>query len=285
MLMRMLGLCAAALISMSVADRAVAISLVLSTTATETLNGTTFNNQTAMNFDTNPPPDGTASVYFDGSVIGAGANIDALTVLANGDFVFSTQFDSSISWDSGNQTLNFLDGDLIQVSALDGSASILLSESVITGSGVDIDGVHIRDNGNIIISTVLSATIGTLAFTDGDLVEFDPNDLSTASILFDDTLYTSVGSNNTNSVSILPNGDLIMTAAATVTLDGNTFDAGDVFSWNGVTSALVLDGAGPFQLTSPGQVDALYVTPEPSTGLLLALGFVGMACRRHRERG
>ena len=41
-------------------------------------------------------------------------------------------------------------------------------------SSEQIDALHVRNNGNILLSTDTSATLGGLTFLDGDIVEYNP---------------------------------------------------------------------------------------------------------------
>jgi hypothetical protein len=264
-------------LALGVASSAAATTLTISTLATETLAGVNFTNQHVMVYDTVAALAPTQ--FFDGAGIAVNTNIDALHVLPNGDLVFSTASDSSIG------ALNFLDGDLVQVNPLNlASAAVIFSESFITGTNVDIDALWIDANGDYVISTTLGASIGPTAFDDGDLLRFTPGNPNSASIIFDDALFTSAALNNTNGVHILPSGSIIMTVASAFTLGGSSFQAGDVIRYNpGANFAqLVFDDNDPNWAIGTGQVDAVYV-PEPSSAVLLALGALGMVGIRRRR--
>lgn len=264
-------------LALAVASTATATTLTISTLATETLAGVNFSNQHVMVYDTVAA--GAPSQFFDGTNIAVNTNIDALHVLPNGDLVFSTVSDSSIG------ALNFMDGDLVQVNPADpNSAAVIFNESFITGTAVNIDALWIAGNGDYVISTTLGASIGPTAFDDGDLVRFTPGDANSASIIFDDALFTSAALNNTNGVHILPSGSIIMTVASAFTLGGSSYQAGDVIRYNpGANfSQLVFDDADPNWAIGTGQVDAVYV-PEPSSALLLALGALGLVGIRRRR--
>ena len=61
--------------------------------------------------------------------------------------------------------------------------AFLIANGVFDTSAVDIDAVCVLENGHIVLSTENDETLKGVAFTDGDLVEYDPIN-ETASIIF-----------------------------------------------------------------------------------------------------
>jgi len=82
----------------------------------------------------------------------------------------------------GSGSLTFQKGDIVQVtvnaSGLATGATILYS----FGNVLNIDALYIRPNGNIILSTKFTETVGGVTFRAGDLIEFNPS--SNTAILF-----------------------------------------------------------------------------------------------------
>ncbi|MCH8922193.1 MAG: CotH kinase family protein, partial [Planctomycetes bacterium] len=70
--------------------------------------------------------------------------------------------------------LSFGNGDLIEFDLISRTASLLLSEAIFTGGNENIDAVHVRGDGSLIISTAGPATIDGTLFDDGDLIEIIP---------------------------------------------------------------------------------------------------------------
>lgn len=82
----------------------------------------------------------------------------------------------------GSGSLTFQKGDIVLVtvnaSGLATGATILYS----FGNVLNIDALYIRPNGNIILSTKFTETVGGVTFRAGDLIEFNPS--SNTAILF-----------------------------------------------------------------------------------------------------
>jgi hypothetical protein len=276
-----LGAGLALALALGAASAVTAAEITFSTAATETLGGVNFTNQDIMFYDTIAM--GAPTQVFDGTQLAVNTNVDALHLLPNGDVVFSTMADSSIG------ALNFLDGDLVQVDPTDPTtATVIFSESFITGDPtfVDIDALWIAGNGDYVISTRLAASIGALSFQDGDLVRFTPGDSTSASIVFDDALFTSAALNNTSGAHFMANGDIVMTVEGPATLGGISFESGDVIQYDpGANVAKVIfDDTDAAWAVPPGQVDAVFV-PEPSSLLLLAMGAAGLLRMRRGQNG
>jgi hypothetical protein len=145
--------------------------IVLSTTSKAKLGGLTFRNGTLINY--NPVTD-TAKVLLAESVFRHNENIDAVHILDDGDILLSTSGKSRIG---GRR---FRDGDVIRYDPTTGKANKFFSESLFYKNGkrrgrrnVDIDGLHVLPNGNLLLSTRGRATLGGLRFRSGDVVEYN----------------------------------------------------------------------------------------------------------------
>ncbi len=120
-------------------------------------------------------------------------------------------------------TLAELDMDL-------GQAGIFLQPGAL-GRDIDIDAVHILDNGNIILSGLTPGRLaGDQVYHPGDLVEYDP--LRDLSGLYLD--HRILGKNvNIDALSINEKtGDLYLSFKAPGTMTGFTYDNGDIIRYN-----------------------------------------------------
>lgn len=80
--------------------------------------------------------------------------------------------------------LTFQDEDLVEYNLLTDTATLFFDGTTLLGSSADIDAVFIRSNGNIVLSTSSTATLGGLTFGDEDLAEYNPA-TDTATLFFD----------------------------------------------------------------------------------------------------
>ena len=143
-----------------------------------------------------------------------------------------------------------------------------------------IAAVYVRDNGNIVISTVGSAQLGGLSFDDGDLIEYNPT-AGTASLLFDENLF--FGNENIDAVHILDNGHILLSTTNNSTLGGLSFGKGDVAEYDPVAGNASLYFSGDtFSSVNPN-INALSNTIVSESGViaLLSLGGLGLLYR-HR---
>jgi hypothetical protein len=165
-------------------------TIILSTSSGATLGGLTFRDGDLVQYDLNTD---TATLFFDEDLFTGDEDIDAATVLSNGNIVLSTVLSSQLGG------VNILDGDLVEYNPTLNTAVLFFSEALFGGAGGDIDAVHVLSNGNIVLSTTLNATLGGLNFVDGDLVEYNPS-LNVATLFFDESLFGS--DENINAVFI-----------------------------------------------------------------------------------
>jgi hypothetical protein len=138
--------------------------------------------------------------------------------------------------------LSFTDGALAEYNPTTDTATLFFDENLFSGNE-NIVAVHVLDNGNIILSTDDSATLGGLSFNAGDLVEYNPT-TDTAILFFDETLFAG-GSENIDAVHILDNGNIILSSSDDATLGGLTFGGGDLVEYNPITdtATLFFDGS------------------------------------------
>jgi len=139
-------------------------TFLFSTRDSATLGGLSFRDGDVALWD---PVSGTASLYFDEDLFAAGENLDAVSVLGNGNLLLSTNGNASLAG------LAFRDGDLVEYDPIGGIASLFFNEDLFTNDE-NIDAAHVLADGTLLISTLGNATLGGLSFRDGDVVRYDP---------------------------------------------------------------------------------------------------------------
>ncbi len=150
-------------------------SIVLSTKSSAQIGSLSFNDEDIVRIDLTSPTTGTASLYFDGSeYFDKNEDIDAVTVLSNGNILLSTKNRATIG------DLTFYKDDLVVFDPTSGTASLFFDGSeFFGGDGWDhdgknnIDAVSVIDSDTIVISTAKRARIGDFIFNDEDLIRID----------------------------------------------------------------------------------------------------------------
>ncbi len=168
-------------------------NIILSTNSEATLGGLSFVIGDLIEY--NPTTD-IATLFFDENLFSASENIDAVSLLDNGNIILST---TGIATLGG---LSFADGDLVEYNPTMDIATLFFDESLFSADE-DIDAVHILDNGNIILSTMTIATLGGLTFADGDLVEYNPT-TDVATLYFAESLFSNDADIDAVYVTTLP---------------------------------------------------------------------------------
>jgi hypothetical protein len=122
-------------------------------------------------------------------------DIDALSILGNGNLVLSTDNDAQL----GN--LSFSEGDLVEYDISSKTASLFFDGSLF-GEEMNIDAVNVNADGTIVLSTATEAVLAGLAFDEDDLVSYDPA-TGMATHLFDGGGHFSL-QENIDAVSMSP---------------------------------------------------------------------------------
>lgn len=137
-------------------------------------------------------------------------------------------------------SVTYEEGDLIEYDTDTGDASLFFSASN-WFSSPDIDAVHVLSNGNIILSMENNETYDGTTYSDGSLVEFNPNN-GDASLYFDGDLFS--GSEDIDAMSLTPTGNLILSTSTGATLGGLGFSPGDLVEYDPDTdiATLLFDG-------------------------------------------
>ncbi len=154
-------------------------NVILTTGNGATLGGLTFRDGDLVEY--NPTTD-TATLYFNEDLFSRNADINAVYLKSNGNIILST---------TGGVTLGgltFRDGDLAEYNPNNNTATLFFSEDNFSRN-MDIDGVHVLDSGNLLISTTVTATLGGLTFSDGSIAEYNPTSDS-ATLYFNENLFS-----------------------------------------------------------------------------------------------
>jgi hypothetical protein len=241
------------------------------------------------NVDTNLPSFGpftdedAVRTNFDGS--GAGiefsidsGDLDAMHRLPNGNWLVSSLFNGSFGGTA------FDDGDLVEIDVANGVVvGTPLAESDFDQSGADITGVSILPNGNWLLSTLGDNSLGGTAFTDGDIVEYNPLS-GAASIFLSEADLFDDGDGDVYGIHAFDDGRLLLTTNVDEVISGTTFRDGDAFFYDPATNTATLAFSEDLFSTSGANsfdIDALYVIPTPGAATLLA--FAGLAGVRRRR--
>ncbi|MEM9754235.1 MAG: PEP-CTERM sorting domain-containing protein, partial [Planctomycetota bacterium] len=131
----------------------------------------------------------------------ASPDVDAVSVTATGELVFSTRGDVTLV--AGGA---FQDGDILAFDPLDGSVSLVVPELDIFDDGDgDIDALHILDDGRFAISAEVDELVDGTLFLDGDVFIYDPVD-SSAALFLSETVFTGASDPDIDAVfvSVIP---------------------------------------------------------------------------------
>lgn len=140
-------------------------NVLLSTTGNASIGTTSFRDEDVVQYTFST---GVATIIFDGSTIFSGnEDIDAVYQIDADTILISTMEPAAIG---GN---NYQDNVMIQYTLSTGANSEFFDLQNYTAGGSDIDGFHILPNGNYLVSTDNTETIGALTFEDEDVIELD----------------------------------------------------------------------------------------------------------------
>ncbi len=199
--------------------------VLISVSGNATLGGLSFEDGDVVRYNTATD---TATLFFDADLFSSNEDIDALHVLSNGNLVLSTKNNATLGG------LSFEDGDLVEYDFGSGTASLFFDEDLFSNNE-DVDAAAVLANGDLVLSTQNSATLGGLSFEDGDLVRYDG---STGSLFFDEDLFSN--NEDIDAVAVLGNGNIVLSTNGNATLGGLSFEDGDLVEYNPLTDTATL---------------------------------------------
>ena len=140
--------------------------MLLSTASSASLGGISFVNGDIVEYD--PVADLATLIFEEQPHFQGQADVDAVAMLPNGNLLFSTEGNATLTLVSGNMSVG--GGDIIEWNlATDTFVGVFFSHSA------DIDAFDVTDDGRYAFSTTVDSSIADLPFfTDSDLVLYDP---------------------------------------------------------------------------------------------------------------
>ncbi|MEL7449973.1 MAG: VPLPA-CTERM sorting domain-containing protein [Pseudomonadota bacterium] len=253
-------------------------SVLFSTTQPAAVDGpggpgsTQFTDGDVVRYDT---VTGLGTVLYLDDVINDGGlpDMNALYVRSNGNLLFSTQ--------SGSANYPFQDDQIVEYDPVTDTLSLFYDFDgiITTGSDVDINGFHMLSNGNFLIANRSDFNLDSQSFLNGDIVEFDPVS-QTASLFFSESLFEGSDDILLRSVSMLPNGNLLLSAfnedtGGTVTLGGLTFGRGDLVEYDAQSDVASLYISAAIFGGATEEFDAVHAVVPVPAALWLLLGSLG----------
>ena len=204
--------------------------LILSSRNNAVLGGVAFDQDEAVEYDA---ADDAGTLFLPQSVFANNEQLEGLHLLANGNVALTTRGASVIDGNAVDQA------DIVEVTTGGTFVQTLFNgDSQFTQTDENVDAVWIRDNGNIIMSTVATATLAGVTFRDEDIIEFDPSG-PTVTILFDGSVQIA-GNSDVDAVHVLDDDNLLLSTQANETVGGVAFRDGDVILFDRSTNTATL---------------------------------------------
>lgn len=180
----------------------------------------------------------------------------------------------------------FDDGDLVEINLVGGTLTTIIDETDFDTTGEDISGVSVLPNGNLLLSTLSDASLGGVAFTSGDILEYNAT-TGAASIFLTEAAIFDDGGGNIYGIHAFADGTLLLSTNTDEMVSGTLFRDGDAFLYNPATdTAQLVFSEDLFSSSGPNtwDIDALYfegAIPAPGA-LALAGGAFVLVTRRRR---
>ena len=152
-------------------------NILLSTKDDAYLGGLSFRDGDIISYN---PVSNISTLFFSEDLFRHNEDIDALYVRDDGRIILSTEGNASLGG------ISFKGGDLIEYNPSTDTASIFFSGDLF-GHKENIDAFSIADDGDYLISTADSASLGGINFSDGDIIKYNPL-TNSASIYFSQSL-------------------------------------------------------------------------------------------------
>ena len=210
--------------------------IYLSSTTNGNVGGISFNDEDIISYDTGS---GEWAMVFDGSDVGLTGDVDAFSFLADGSLLLSVDSSTTLGGISVD------DSDIVHFAPAllgpntSGTFSLYFdgSDVGLSTSGEDVDALHIRPDGRLVMSFVGSYNVSGASGDDEDLVLFSPVNLGTDTVgtwnLYLDASDVGLGnssSEDTKGVWIDPaNGDIYLTTDGNFSVSGVSGTGSDIF--------------------------------------------------------
>lgn len=219
-----------------------------------------FRDGDIVRFDRDDP--NTAAIFFNEDLFGGtSVDITAFHLLPDGRIVLSVLFNGRTLGG-----LTFDDGDLVVYDPVADIAQIyFLGEADFSGENPDISAVYVADDGKILLSTFGAQTLRGLSFTDGDIVQYDPN-ADTATELVDEAAIFDDGDGDIDALHRLSNGHYVFSTATDEVVSGVAFLDGDLIEYDAVAdTATLYFSETTYTTTSTSSFDtnAAYIAEDP----------------------
>ena len=217
-------------------------TVILSTDSDATLGGLTFTDRDLANYD---PATATATMLVDGSAISLSRTVDAVHRYDDGTLLLS--FDNDVSLGG----ISVEAGDLVRYDPASDTATLYLDAgSHFADGAADIVAVHALNNGNVVLATRDSETLGGLTFSDRDLVEYNTGTRA-ASLYLDGDLTTFAA--DFAGLHVLEDGHLVIAAASDTTIGGQALTRADLVRYEPATDTATLYFAGAAHFDDPDE--------------------------------
>lgn len=147
--------------------------------------------------------------------------------------------------------VNYDVNDILKYDTVANTASVFFDGDTVFNpqvNKVEIDAFDILSNGDFLISTDRNASIGSLSFTDDDLVRIN-HTTHAASLFFDGSAVFNKQSGDLEAIDVLPNGHLVFAAGqGEIKKNGLAFTSRDLIEYNPVTgdASIFFKGADNF---------------------------------------
>jgi hypothetical protein len=264
-----------------------AAPLILSTSETSVIDGEQFLSGDLFSVDETP---GSATPFLSDTIFVEPANVDAAAHQPDGSVILSTALPSQIG------AVAFEDGDLVVYDPDSGLATLWLDDDTAFSADVDIDAVHVLDDGHVLFSVRNDVTLfpglpEEVSYLDGDVIEYDPVAGAT-SLLLSESIFNGDGIPNfgdpdVDGLSMLPNGHLLLSIRSAARIGEELYSDGEIIEYDLDTGDSSLHLSLFERSATNLDVNAVAIQlPEPGQSLLLAaaLSIVGVLRRTHSSR-
>jgi hypothetical protein len=134
----------------------------------------------------------------------------------------------------GIPPVDFRNGDVVRYDTVTEEAAVVFNEDSFSGPE-DVDAWEVLSNGNVLLSTFGSGTLGSLSFENGSVVEWDGTN---ASIVFNENLFLDPTAADIDAVAVHSNGNLLFSTRGPAQIGSLGFGDGDIVAWDGSTASI-----------------------------------------------